>query len=254
MKHLKLLALTLSLLILVQVPAYAETVRILMAGNSYTFYNNMPQTLENLLNMNSNGQTTYEVKKLTRGGAKLVHFAKDKSVMNYIANNIDAGTPFDIVIFQEQSTAIFYTEDRLASLSAFNYFGDEMKKFGFKGYVVSTWPRRADSDFYRQPNYSNLTNMKTPAEMGDALITYYDEIQSRYGLKHIPLVRYWMKGLKNDDLNLYNSDGSHPSNIGSYLYAMAAYEAITGRRPGYNLQTPNDLTQSQKNDLIALFN
>jgi hypothetical protein len=134
---------------------------------------------------------------------------------------------WDYVVLQEQSTTATET------IGSPDYFMDACRDL--KGVVdahspgatlafFETWARRSDY-YYFGEHY-------TPADMQRELRQSYLTICEELDGKFIPVGDAWEKAYGErpyPELNLHNSDASHPNTYGRYLTGAVFFEALYGR-------------------------
>ena len=205
----------------------ATTKRALFLGNSYTYVNNLPQMIADAAA--SAGDTLF-VESNTPGGQSLGgHLADPVSV-----NKIKEGG-FDFVVLQEQSMRPSEPDDwieadflvyahRLDSIiNLYNPCGETM--------FYMTWGYRDGNpqycDAYPWWPYEctyqvmdSLTNLRyrMAADSNHAVISPVGAVW-HYIRDHFP------------SIELYDSDGSHPSLAGSYAGACCFYSSIFRKSP-----------------------
>jgi hypothetical protein len=60
----------------------------------------------------------------------------------------------------------------------------------------------------------------------------YEDLGKRLGAAVVPVGLTWAQAIRRrPDLNLWESDGQHPTKLGSYLAACVFYAALTHRDP-----------------------
>ncbi len=202
----------------------AEDRHILFVGNSYTFFNDMPQFLLKMLN--SGGEDTYHADLIVRNGGKLADYDREGLVSSALSKR-----NYNFVVFQENSTTIFYTNERVASEAAFKSLILDARQNGAGVLVVNTWARKAGNPFYAGM-YANFMNPHDPRGMTKILYAFTKTITDQNKATLIPVGPYWwLMQQKKPDFDLYHSDGSHPNKLGSYLYAALLFREITGQPP-----------------------
>lgn len=181
--------------------------RILMLGNSFTFYNDMPSMLSEL--------TGAEVIQHTRGGARLSEQLNPDTRMG--AKTLAALTyeSWDYVVLQEQSNAPILTKDGfLKSVAA---LCDMIRAVDAVPVLYTTWAYERGHEWYEISGigydvmYAKLSeSYREAAEQNDALIAevgkaFYEQA---------------------DKTGLYAEDGKHPSEKGSRLAARTIADVI----------------------------
>jgi hypothetical protein len=183
----------------------SEVPRILFAGNSYTFFWNMPKGVEFF-----GGDQGYEVRTSTAGGANWEHHLQ--SELGLQTMEIIARGDWDFVVLQNESRS---TIDRP---QAFQENGERLleliKERGAVPLLFSTWARKHDSG------------------MLETVTKGYAQLGRKTQTKVIPVGQVWAFVLQaRPDLELYAQDGSHPSALGSYLTALVFYKFFSGSGP-----------------------
>lgn len=194
--------------------APAAPVRVLFIGNSYTYYNNMPEMVEHL----SGG--LIETRMVARGGATL----QQSWDIGLAPAAIREGR-WDWVVIQEQSLLGGMRVDGAEQVNDPDFFYDdvrmydaEIRKAKARTMLYLTWARRAAPD---QQAY--LTHA-------------YTSIAHELGVAVAPVGVAWQKVReKEPSLILHAADGSHPSPLGSYLAACVFVKAILGSQAPMNL-------------------
>ncbi len=190
-----------------QRPAGAGPVRVLFIGNSYTYYNNMPELVAQL----SGG--LIETRMVARGGASL-----QQSWDIGLAPAAIREGKWDWVVIQEQSLLGGMRVDGTEQINDPDFFYDnvrmydaEIRKAKAKTMLYLTWARRA-------------------APEQQAYLTHaYAAIAQELGLTVAPVGIAWQKAREKDpSLILHAADGSHPSPLGSYLAACVFVRTILG--------------------------
>ena len=206
----KNILLTISLLfVLTSVNANSnrDTLRVLFVGNSYIYYNNLPQMVS-LLSDSLN--TKLICKKSTFGGATLGdHWNSRKGLRT---REILANEKFDIVIIQDNS--MWPLEQGDSVLMYGKLFSDLIKSKNATPYLYNTWSREA-----------------TPQTQG-AIDKVYQELAFQTKAVLVPVGGAWAEAkLQKPATQLYFSDGSHPSPLGTFLIALCFVKKITGSLP-----------------------
>ena len=200
------------------------TKHALFLGNSYTYYNSMPELTANIAL--SAGDTLIAFSN-TPGGYTLANHLNNGTSMSYIA----AGG-WDFVVLQEQS---------------------QMPAFPITQVETETFPYAAqlnDSILEHNPCAETVFYMTWGRQNGDAqncaswppVCTYEgmdDLLQERYMMMAdlnealvSPVSAVWRNVREqHPDIQLYASDGSHPSPTGSYLAAMCFYTTFFRKSP-----------------------
>jgi hypothetical protein len=190
--------------------------RVLFIGNSYTFYNDLPQMVAELAD--SVGMRI-EVEAVTKGGAGLRDHLRD----GVASERIKSGD-FDYVVIQEQSAL---PSDTTAAhelmFPAANAFATQAASSGAQLVLFETWGHRSG---FPQTGHSTYWTMQR------AINSTYDELSALLGKPVAPAGEAWLLSLQsNPGIRLHDPDDSHPSLEGSYLAALVITATITGESP-----------------------
>ena len=190
--------------------------RILFIGNSYTYFNNLPQLVAGLA-ASANPRRRMETEMVTVGGATLKSLWEGGRALEAIKLG-----GWNYVVLQEQSTLgvapVVDGIPQIADPKTFHeyarLFDAEIKKAGAKTIFYLTWARQN-------------------APEKQALLTEaYQKIAKELNATVAPVGVAWENALKeNPRLTLHNPDKSHPTPMGSYLAACVFYATIYGKSP-----------------------
>lgn len=198
-----------------------QSARVLFVGNSYTQVNNLPQIVSNIA-LSMGDTMTYASN--TPGGCTFEMHSRNQSMTMICEGG------WDFVVLQEQS-----------QLPAFPMDSVEMYVFPFAQQLVDsvyaynpcaepmfymTWGRKnGDTEFGYPP-------MDTYEGMDSLLYARYMQMGEDNDASVCPVGRVWhYLRDHHEEIELYMSDGSHPSLAGSYAAACAFYTMIFGRNP-----------------------
>ena len=198
-------------------PSPRKTLRVLFVGNSYTYFNNLPEMLEQL--SESPGASPHIVARMVvAGGATLErHWDAHQALQA-----IQIGR-WDYVVLQEQSTlGPTPLVDGLPRIRAPDNFFKYARKFdeairlsGACTVFFSTWTTRG-----------------APRENSQAIDSANMQIARELNALVAPVGAAWRSLQKQDSrITLYAQDGSHPSPVGTYLAACVLYATLTGQNP-----------------------
>lgn len=204
-----------------------DTLRVLFAGNSYTYFSNMPH-LVSLISDSTN--TKLITSKSVAGGVSLSdHWRGEKELKTM--GLIKTGN-FDIVVLQGQSMGTIDQPD------SFFIYAQKLSSFieehGAKPCLYETWARE------KVPQYQEtITREYTKvAKDNDALIARVGEAWA--------LARELRPGIE-----LYAPDGSHPSELGAFLTACVFVKALTNEFPT-SLQSRYTVKDANGEELILM--
>ncbi len=207
----------------------AQEPNVLFIGNSYTEVNDLPQMVYNIArSMGDNMRYASN----TPGGCTFMQHCSNHS-MEMICQG-----GWDIVVLQEQSqypsfpqnqveNEVFpYAERLIDSIYAHSPCAEPM--------FYMTWGRR-DGD---QINGQYFPVLGTYEGMDSMLCERYTYMAETNDASLCPVGRVWRYIRTNHpEIELYQSDGSHPSTAGTYAAACAFYTMFFHRDPdqiGYN--------------------
>ena len=179
-----------------------RTLRVLFIGNSYTYVNDLPGIVEQLLR--SRG-IRLEHESVTPGGVTLEKQWADGKAAAAIRKQ-----KWDYVVLQEQSMRPF--ADRDAMFKAARLFQTETVKSGAKTLLYETWAAKVSPD--EQPKLTEA----------------YETLGRELGATVVPVGEAWKKAIAAG-FELHGSDGRHPNLRGSYLGACLFVRVLTGGSP-----------------------
>ena len=201
-----------------------QTKKVLFLGNSYTQYNNLPQLTADI------AQSTNDVLVFdsnTPGGHRLSDHASNPNSLNKIAQG-----NWDFVVLQEQSQLPSFPINQVNS-QVFPYAQN------LNNLIVTQNPC-AETVFYmtwgRQngdsQNCAVFPSVCTYEGMDDLLRERYMTMTVNNQAIVSPVGAVW-RYLRTHSpaLNLYVSDGSHPSLLGSYVAACTFYTTLYRKDP-----------------------
>ena len=198
---------------------FAQSYDILFVGNSYTYYNNMPQMVADIA---SSFGDTISFDQSTPGGASLYGHSQNQTTLDKI-NQQD----WDYVVLQDQSqnpslspsyvsANVYPYAQSLVNAIEQNYNCSEPLFY-------MTWGRK----YGDQSNCNNYPPVCTYLGMQQRLRDSYINMGSTNNASVSPVGVAFKNSIANDStIDLYNNDNSHPSVYGSYLAACTFYSTI----------------------------
>ncbi len=204
---------------LAQAESRQPGIRVLLVGNSFTYFNGMPQMVQGLADGDAGAPRMFVV-SYTQGGATLQQLSAERGLTGLIAR-----VPWREVVLQEQS--------QMLSLSAPEYdrftlpyaqaLQARIGAGGGRTLLEMTWGYR-DGDRQNVPGDSY-------GAMQERLQQGYDALGRELGAPVAPVGLAWSEALTDrPGLDLW-ADGRHPNRAGSYLTACVLYAMLSGRNP-----------------------
>lgn len=200
-----------------------EPKRVLFIGNSYTEVNNLPQMVQQIA---SSVGDRMEYEQNTPGGCTF-----QQHLQNQSASLIRQGG-WDVVVLQEQSQLPSFPPEQVAN-ECFPYAAQLVQEVyaanpDGEAMFYMTWGRR-DGD---QRNGRIYAPLATYEGMDSLLYERYLYMARENDASVCPVGRVW-RSLRatHPDIELYASDGSHPSTAGTYAAATAFYTMIFRHSP-----------------------
>lgn len=198
--------------------------KVLFIGNSYTYVNNLPDLI-NQIAIDKGNQLIYETH--TPGGATLAQHAANINVQYLLGT-----TEWDHVVLQEQSQRPSFPPSQVATEVypfAESLCNDiRLNSSCAKPVFFMTWGREnGDSQ-----NCAFYPPICTYSGMQERLIESYTEMAEFNNALLAPVGIAWQNiREEHPELNLYSSDGSHPSIYGSYLASCVFYSILFSDDP-----------------------
>ena len=215
--------------------AFAQPMRVLFVGNSYTHYNNMPKLFEQMAD--SKG-----VKLEVLMDAKSSHTFQMHSKRPELYKNINS-TKWDYIVLQGfsrelaqdratiDSQSIPYIKQLLDSIYANNSCTNVLlyQTWGYDGGFK-------DDSLGIDWSYQTMT---------DRIHEGYLYVSQQLNLSIVPVGKVWETVKENHpQIQLYQEDKQHPSLAGSYLAASCFYSALFKTEPNLNFTAKLDPKQA----------
>ncbi|WP_300485170.1 PKD domain-containing protein [Flavobacterium sp.] len=206
--------------------SYAQTTkRVYFVGNSYTYYNNLPELIQKIA-QSTNDHLEYD--SHTPGGSRFQQHAANPTVLNKIAEG-----NWDHVVLQEQSQLPSFPQQQVANM-VYPYarqLVDAFKTANPCGSAVfyMTWGRKYGDE---QNCNNGLPQLCTYEGMDNALYTSYMKMATDNKSLISPVSKVWRAiREQNPGMELYIEDNSHPSYIGSMAAAFTFYTIFFKKDP-----------------------
>ncbi|MBR2616414.1 MAG: SGNH/GDSL hydrolase family protein [Clostridia bacterium] len=197
-----------------------KPIKLVMIGNSYTFYHKMPETI--LVPLLAEAGWEVELCCLTKGSQYLINSANETDVLGEKVHAALTGAHFDYAIIQDQSTVGILDpqkhEDGVRAILK------KLAPTGARVLLYGTWGRKEGSPFLEKHGYE-------AAETTAILLAEQKKVAAaeKLDVAHVglPFRAITEKG----EIELYMPDCSHPSYEGSYLAAVCLAARLTGKAP-----------------------
>ena len=183
------------------------TQELLMLGNSFTFANNMPETLANLIDA--------EVVQHTRGGARLGEQLNPDTKMVGMTQAALENEKWDYVILQEMSNGPITSRESFLKNTAL--LCERIRSNGAVPVLYATWAYQKGG--------------KQLESFGMDYDEMYQKLYEAYHLaadrNHTLIADVGKKFYElSDKVNLYADDGCHPNEKGSQIAAEIVAEVL----------------------------
>lgn len=199
------------------------TRRVLFLGNSYTYSNNMPQLIADMAA--STGKTLI-FDSNTPGGYYLAqHLTNAVSL-----EKIETGN-WDHVVLQDQSMALAYPSTFMNFLPYTIQLDSIIKEYNACAQTIfyATWGRKNGDQYWcTAPECpEDMLIERTYYEMDSTIEAHYKFFADSTLSSMTPVGAVWRHIRQNyPSIELFDTDGSHPSQAGSYAAACAFYTTI----------------------------
>lgn len=194
---------------------------ILFIGNSYTFFNKSWDIVKKL---GEKQGINISVSEITSGGYTLeqmtdINDEYGKKVYEYLTNN-----KYDIVVMQEQSIRPVIEKEKFHN--AVRILHKLIIKNGATPLLYITWGRKEESQDLIK---FNLTNKSMTEKLSES----YTEIAKELNIPTSPVGQgfYLVNSKYKHLINLYDTDNTHPSLVGSYFLSLIHFCRIFNINP-----------------------
>lgn len=194
--------------------------KILFIGNSFTFFNDMPNSIFAPLCKASG--LDVEVCQVTVGGHSLIEYAKGDSDMDVKARELLLSGEFSAAVLQDQSN--MPVSDFPRSMRGATLLAELAKRSNTPVYLYQTWG-------YKDGKHGIERFGGTTEAMAHGLKAAYTKIGCEIGARLCPVGDAMLDVYKQNVTELYDPDGYHPSRDGSTIAALVIFESIFGFSP-----------------------
>ena len=176
---------------------------VLFIGNSLTYVNDLPGTVARLA---ASVHDSFEVASVAEGGFALIDHVNGKSD----AVGVIQSREWDYVVLQQGPSSLPISRDTL--VLATQLLNPYIRAAGARPAELMVWPAADNQTAF------------------DAVRDSYQEAAQVVDGLFLPAGEAWRAAwVLYPMLQLYASDGFHPSELGTYLTALVVLEGITGR-------------------------
>ena len=191
-----------------------KTLNVLFVGNSYTYYNQMPEGA--FTEVAEAAGYKVMVTSVTRGGFRLSQFADPDNEEGKRLRQITSGVHYDYAVLQEQSINPIVNEAEF-----FKGVSDIMNLICADTFVLyATWGRNDGSQTLSELGL-------TREEMTNKLSVAYHTAGKMFGARVAEVGKaFWEYSKSHNKDELYSPDQTHPSALGSAIAARVIFEKI----------------------------
>ena len=217
-----------ALIFICTIPCKAQRINVLFLGNSYTQVNNLPSTIANL---SQDASHSIIVESNTPGGYTLDQHSQNETSLQKIRKG-----GWDYVVLQEQSQMPSIDYYRFSNMyPAAERLRDSISKYNPCAEIIlyMTWGRRDGGQ--QCENYGDglycSADFRDFDHMQDTMTSSYYKLTQRLKCNCAPAGEAWRTAIHQTGMNLFSSDGSHPSTYGTYLTACVFFGSIWNVSP-----------------------
>jgi uncharacterized protein DUF4886 len=196
-------------------PQDASCTRVLFIGNSLTFVNDLPNTFAKLAR---SGGHKVEVGMAAQPGWTLDNHVKSPETLSTLNS-----TKWNFVVLQEQSLIPAFQQSRIREMyPAARELVRKTRELGATPIFFVTWAHR---DGWPE-NRMTYQNMQAEIDTG------YAGIALESNAPVAPVGSAWFYAVNgHPELSLWQEDGNHPTEQGTYLAACVFYAVIFHKSP-----------------------
>ena len=189
--------------------------RVLFLGNSYTYVNDLPSTFAQL---SQSGGHAVAVDMIANGGETLAQHAASSDDLGKIASQ-----HWTYVVLQEQSDTPATAGGRAYMYPAARTLAASVEADAAMPMFFMTWAHRDGEPSAGESYYETMQRQVDGAHL---------TIAKELGVPVAPVGYTWyMVRRDHPDMNLWQDDGSHPTQAGTYLAACVFYASIFRASP-----------------------
>jgi hypothetical protein len=213
----------------IEMPGIEACNRVLFIGNSYTYENDLPGMFAELAR---SGGHKVETGMSAEGGWSFADHVKSSGTAEILKSK-----QWDYVILQEQSEMPAFEQSRTQNMyPAARELVRQVRASAAKPVFFLTWAHR---DGLPDNGLPGFEPMQVQLDQG------YLAIARELNVSVAPAGYAWVIVLRqNPALNLWQNDGSHPNEQGTYLAACVFYATIFRQSPeglNYRANVPEEI-------------
>jgi hypothetical protein len=190
--------------------------RLLFIGNSYTFVNDLPGTFARLA---QSGGKRVETGMAATGGWILSDHLKSADTLEKITSST-----WDYIVLQEQSqipaSELFRKAEMYPAARALTV---KIREAGATPVFFVTWAHRQGWPEEKLPTYASMQ-----LQIDEGYVRIAEETKTRLAPVGFAWYKLWKQ---NPQLSLWQEDGSHPNEKGTYLAACVFYATLYKESP-----------------------
>ena len=196
-----------------EAPADPDAFKILLIGNSLTYFNDQPSLLRSLA---ETANKKVFVDQSTGPGWQLEDHVLSKCTSQKISEQA-----WDAVILQEAIFEVAFPEEHAGILPDIRTLIERIQDNRSQTRIFYFLPWPTQDGFYYYIKYYDYETAQRMLRNGSL------SIADSTGMAVAPVGWTWYQAIKRDsDIDLYDNDKSHPSYAGSYLGACVYYETL----------------------------
>lgn len=190
--------------------------RILFIGNSYTYVNDLPNTFAQLA---KSGGHNVKVGMAAEGGLTFTDHVQSSGTLNTLNS-----AKWDLVVLQEQSQIPSVEQFRTQEMyPAARELVRQIREVGATPLFFDTWAHRGG---WPENGMGTYQSMQAQIDTG------YAGIAGELNVTVVPVGSSWFNAVQgHPEFSLWQADGSHPTEQGTYLAACTFYAMIFRESP-----------------------
>jgi hypothetical protein len=202
--------------------------RILLVGNSRTYYHGMPAMLREIAD-SAASPTKFQIDMDAQGGASFQSLWQEPRTQALLQDR------WDDVIFQGESWA----QSGDDTIGNFLAYGEKLLR---AAHPASGPPRLVVNWDYDPQAYSGNGAEEARDDRRHHIREDSEILARRTGARLIDVERLWEQVRQARPGIQLTEDGNHPTIAGSYLFALALYAALSGSQVGDVTYVPNGMS------------